>query len=488
MDLITLSLAKKYTDEKISNGGGSNASIQIDTTLSQSGAAADAKIVGEKIDSHEARITKNEQAIEALESKEVDLTGYATEEYVDDVMGVGVKTVEDIYVDNALALTSWNGGKIVSAIDDEVVFTTETAGNRGVRVLLKNKVDSTKPLYVKYTVSYDPSVKVFFNIFSVSETGSSTLLYVAQPASDAEKVHSIDLSGKDCSLLNLIFYSPFSDDTIGQEISVSSLNVWQEKEVAVSTITNHEERIAELENNQVAFIAPNGENYVLQVSADGNLIMTPVVPSKALFIGNSLLLGFGTFGMAASDSKHDYYYLVNEAITEKKSNYTASRMSGTTWEGATTAEAQEAFMNGTLLPKLSEDLELVIVQLGDNVNSDEKKAVFAEGSRNLLEFIRSNAPKARVAWVGAWYQTDEKQEQMIESCKKTGSTFVNIRDIVSSATKNAIGNTYTDDNGVVHTIDNAGVASHPNDKGFRLIANRILYTLGIVDTPEYYVG
>ena len=49
MDLVTLALAKKYTDEKVGTGGGSNASIQIDSTLSQSGAAADAKIVGDAL-------------------------------------------------------------------------------------------------------------------------------------------------------------------------------------------------------------------------------------------------------------------------------------------------------------------------------------------------------------------------------------------------------------------------------------------------------
>lgn len=49
MDLITLGLAKKYTDEKVASGGGSNASVQVDTTLSKQGAAADAKAVGDAL-------------------------------------------------------------------------------------------------------------------------------------------------------------------------------------------------------------------------------------------------------------------------------------------------------------------------------------------------------------------------------------------------------------------------------------------------------
>lgn len=190
--------------------------------------------------------------------------------------------------------------------------------------------------------------------------------------------------------------------------------------------------------------------------------------------------------MAASDSEHDYYYLINQAIAAQKGGYTASKMSGTTWEAATSTKDQEAFLTNMLSPNLSDDLELVIVQLGDNVNTEAKLAVFAEGSRRLLEFIRTSCPKARVVWVGAWYQTAAKQKQMEAACKNTGCTFIDIWDLATSENKSAIGNTYTDTDGNVQTITSDGIASHPGDAGFKAIANRVLYELGIVDTDSYY--
>lgn len=90
------------------------------------------------------------------------------------------------------------------------------------------------------------------------------------------------------------------------------------------------------------------------------------------------------------------------------------------------------------------------------------------------------------AIVGGWYQTAQKEEQMISACEKTGSTFVNIWDLSTTENKSAVGNTYIDSNGVEQTITNAGVASHPGDAGFKAIANRLLYALGITDKESYY--
>lgn len=429
----------------------------------------------------EEQVIENKKAIDELRNQTTGAE-YVTKEYVDDLVGTGTQIVEDVYVDNAIALSSWNGCKIISSIDDEVIFTAETKGNRGVCKSLTNTIDATRPVYVKYTAKYPTAQKLFFNIFK----GSNSLFGAQNTSNGTEVVHKIDLSSQDCSSLNFIIYSSWTESDVGQEISISGLRIYQEREEQVSRIVEHEARISDLEVQKNFFTAPNGEAYLLQVSVDGNLMMTPQVPSKALFIGNSLLIGFGTFGMAASDREHDYYHLINQVIVGKKSGYTASKMSGTSWESAITTETQTAFLNNTLLPELSEDLDLVIVQLGDNVNTDAKKAVFADGCRSMLEFIRTNAPKARVAWVGAWYQTAEKQSQMAEACRSTGCTFIDIWDLATSENRSAIGNTYTDSSGNVQTITSAGVASHPGDSGFKAIANRVLYKLGIVDVENYY--
>lgn len=54
MDITTLAAAKKYTDDKLISSGNSGA--VVDNTLTISGAAADAKAVGDKFTSLELKM------------------------------------------------------------------------------------------------------------------------------------------------------------------------------------------------------------------------------------------------------------------------------------------------------------------------------------------------------------------------------------------------------------------------------------------------
>lgn len=47
MDIVTLAAAKKYTDDKLTSSG--NGGVVVDSTLTTSGAAADAKAVGDNL-------------------------------------------------------------------------------------------------------------------------------------------------------------------------------------------------------------------------------------------------------------------------------------------------------------------------------------------------------------------------------------------------------------------------------------------------------
>ena len=207
-------------------------------------------------------------------------------------------------------------------------------------------------------------------------------------------------------------------------------------------------------------------------------LVSPVLASKILYIGNSLLLGFGDFGMAASNNQEDYYYYVNEYLSGRGVTVTANKLQGSTWEGYTSYNDQNTWMNNTLAPQLNNTLELVIVQLGDNVNTAEKRAVFAQGSENLLRFIRSHAPNARVAWVAAWYTYPELQSQVANACSNTGCTMVDISNLRSiSGNQSYVGAIYTDSSGNQHEITSSGVASHPSSQGMRAVADAIIRTL-----------
>lgn len=240
-------------------------------------------------------------------------------------------------------------------------------------------------------------------------------------------------------------------------------------------------------SSDTTLISPNGNKFVPVITDEGDVSYVPVIPDKTLFIGNSLLLGWGTFGMCAKDSKHDYYHYIKEYILSKKEESTFDKISGTTFEGATSITDADDWMTNTLRSKLSNDLDLVIIQLSDNVNTDDKIKTFHSTCIKLIQYIRSICKKARIVWVSAWYATSEKQAVIREACKNSGSIHINISDLTADDTnKGKIGDTIHKDDGSTSVVDSSGVASHPGNKGMRLISNRILYSLGISDQEETY--
>lgn len=239
-------------------------------------------------------------------------------------------------------------------------------------------------------------------------------------------------------------------------------------------------KVSAIETSDSANIltSPNGTKYILQVSNNGTITCVPKIPNKVLFIGNSLLLGFNnTFGMCASDSKHDYYYYVTQYLKQFHPDGTYDKLLGSTYEMCETKEAAKGWIEDNINTRAT-DYDLVIVQLGDNINNDAKKELFKTSCKDLLVGIRNQMPNARVVWAGEWYSSAKRQEIIATSCAETGSTFIDISDLaVIQANKGAIGNVITRDDGSTFVVDNSGVASHPGDKGMKAIADRMIEKL-----------
>lgn len=189
-----------------------------------------------------------------------------------------------------------------------------------------------------------------------------------------------------------------------------------------------------------------------------------------------------------------------------------------------------------VIAQLTGDEDLVSIQLGDNVNTPEKNAVFAESSMKLCRAIREKCPNARVVWHGMWYPSTQRYQSIQDACNATGCRFISYADIrnmpnvenkignitkrgtatrilsgvtsvvANSATNITVnfvvsGNTYVTTLDIANyslggdtltytseyeIISSSGVASHPSDEGFRLIANKFLYYMGYTDDKEYY--
>ena len=92
-------------------------------------------------------------------------------------------------------------------------------------------------------------------------------------------------------------------------------------------------------------IAPSGDKYMQQVDNDGGVVVVKLYPAKAVFIGNSLLLGNGTFGMNATNANEDYKAKIDNFFRTIKSGYSSVAVHGNSFykndvkytvEGATT--------------------------------------------------------------------------------------------------------------------------------------------------------
>ena len=205
--------------------------------------------------------------------------------------------------------------------------------------------------------------------------------------------------------------------------------------------------------------------------------LIPVIPQNVLFIGNSLLFGNGDFGMCATDYTKDYYYYVSEFIKSKNSSASFNKLVGVDFEGATNDQAVTDWINNNLETKKSKDYNLIVVQLGDNVNTTDKLETFKISCAKLLKYLRVTFPNARVCWVGAWYTTDEKQSIISKACDITGCKFVNIQYLNTVENQGKIGDVITHIDGTETTVTSSGVASHPGNLGMKAIADEIIKKL-----------
>lgn len=298
-----------------------------------------------------------------------------------------------------------------------------------------------------------------------------------------------------------------------------------QKEIAVL-----EGKVTSLESSSdIILTSPNGTKYVVLVGNNGVVTTTPLYPEKALFIGNSLLLGNGDFGMNATDKTKDYYDIIKEHILAFGSgNYTSKQLSGTGFEDAESITTSNAWIEDILEVELDADTDLVVVQLGDNVNTELKRTTFKSSCSTLIHNIRQIAPKARIAWVYGWYVNNEVRATIQEAIKIYGGTYIEINDLNTKENQSEIGTVITHDsvksqNLVYDTLEiisttqlkitftieskqyiseitvnsfrnnsntktvnwqgyqtitvSGGVASHPGDLGFEKIAQRIMERL-----------
>lgn len=226
------------------------------------------------------------------------------------------------------------------------------------------------------------------------------------------------------------------------------------------------------------FKGNDNQFYKLQV-INGKLSVDNIIPNNVVIIGNSLTSNTGLIGMNASDANHDYYHYVTEYIKSKNPDVKINpRTNVSPWEqtddNPPTAEREKVF-NDTIKPLLSADTNLVIIQLGDNVNNDVRMSTLLNDAKELLQEIKSVSPKAEIYWVYGWFGGyDQVQMPIQNACNAEGATGIDIADLNTKDNQGTMGSTFTGLDGKTYTVTDPGVAEHPGDKGHKAIADRII--------------
>ena len=221
--------------------------------------------------------------------------------------------------------------------------------------------------------------------------------------------------------------------------------------------------------------SPNGTKFRLLVDNNGNLSTVSSVPNRVAVFGNSILSHswLKGMGMAASDPNKDYFSLVKSYILSKNPRASVVRGNGADWESD--PNNRRGTFDSKMKQSLSNDTDIVILQFGDNLNTDEKRKNLETDIPNLINWIRTASPKTLIYWVGIYYASPDFVERIKRICKPLDVTFVDIYQYSKDAKyKSEMGKVLRLPDGSNYTITNAGVASHPGDLGHKAIADEII--------------
>ena len=198
-------------------------------------------------------------------------------------------------------------------------------------------------------------------------------------------------------------------------------------------------------------------------------------------LGNSLTLR-GTIegawwnecGMAASSAEKDFFHQVSAYLENnvgKVNSYACNFSDWEMWHGNRSA------LLPYIDPYLSEDLDLITIELGENVAYlPNYQADFT----NLISYIQEKCPNAQIIVVSDfWYVAgrDEMEKAAAESCGADFADISDIRDV--SYYYCGLGTTVYDADGNPHVVEDADVARHPNDAGMKYIADTIISKIAL---------
>jgi hypothetical protein len=206
-------------------------------------------------------------------------------------------------------------------------------------------------------------------------------------------------------------------------------------------------------------------------AAEDGLRVGTLRVGKILFLGNSITrhgpapgIGWtGDWGMAASAREKDYVHQLLARVAKEAGGAPKAMV-----RNIADFERKPAEFNipEALKEELAFGADVVILAIGENAPSpktDEARQQFADALRDLLaELGRHGHPRVFVR--GEFWPDAEKDRLLKRACDDAGGVFVDLGKVGADPTNAARSE---------RTIEHAGVAGHPGDKGMAAIADAL---------------
>lgn len=177
-------------------------------------------------------------------------------------------------------------------------------------------------------------------------------------------------------------------------------------------------------------------------------------------------------GMAASTLGKDYYHRVVDYLKQKHKKVNSEVVNLSVWEVQShdRGETLDFFK-----PYLSDKLDLVTIQLGENASNID---TFRQDYIELINYVKKSCPKAKILIVGDFWEYKDRDAKKKAAAKSCNVEYVSLEGIKDNQEYFVgMGTVVFDKDGKEHIIEHDGVARHPGDKGMEAIAGRIVEQL-----------
>lgn len=318
-----------------------------------------------------------------------------------------------------------------------------------------------------------------------TEPGAELILIIEKNDETYEyiKLDDITKDGNHIFFFDAVSYSVYND--------AHSFRIKVEKAHLVEAVVTFDDEL----NLSSAFsqsfcentiVGVDGLKYTLSVSSDKKIIMIPHIPNKTLFAGNSLLLGMGFYGMCASSPSNDYAYYVSEEIKKYNPSAVFEKVHIAQLEHSSTpdefwkkwSEEPNTYTKVPCIESFTDDLDLIILQLGDNINNQNKLKTFSQCGDEFIHKIKQRSPHARIILIDSWGNHSFTVNVIYALCDRWHIPIVSINDLCCKQYQANSGMKYLTSNGEVAVVKDAWI-THPGNLGMKCIADRIISKLDL---------